>query len=63
MARIGSILAPTINSLDDKYKGLPFLIFGAAALAAAVVAIILPETLNRKLPKNLEEAENLKEMK
>lgn len=62
MARIGSILAPSIITLDDHYTGLPFLIFGCGALVAAFTALILPETLNRKLPRNLEEAENLKTM-
>ena len=63
MARFGSIIAPFIIALDDVYKGLPFLVFGASALVCTLTALVLPETGNRKLPKNLEEAENISTMK
>lgn len=59
MARFGSLVAPKIIALDATYKGLPFLIFGMAALLSAFTSIILPETLNSKLPENIKEAENL----
>ena len=63
MARFGSIIAPAINSLDDVYKGLPFLVFGATALLAGLSSMVLPETANRKLPRNLTEAENIKTLR
>lgn len=63
MARFGSIIAPGIISLDDVYKGLPFLVFGITALIATLTSSILPETGFKKLPKNLSEAENIKTMK
>jgi MFS transporter, OCT family, solute carrier family 22 (organic cation transporter), member 4/5 len=58
MARIGSIIAPLINSLGDKngYERLPFLIFGIAGVFGAIVALILPETLNKRLPENINES-------
>ncbi len=59
MARFGSIIAPKIIALDVLYKGLPFLVFGMAALFSALTSIVLPETLNRKLPENLHEAEKI----
>lgn len=59
MARLGSILAPKIIALDVVYKGLPFLVFGMAALFSALTSIILPETLNKKLPENLQEAQKI----
>lgn len=62
MARFGSIIAPLIIGLDDIYKGLPFLVFGSSALLCAFTALVLPETHNRKLPKNLKEAENVNVM-
>jgi len=63
MARFGSIIAPGIISLDDTYKGLPFLIFGASALVATITSYIMPETGFKKLPKDLFEAENIKTMR
>lgn len=63
MARFGSIIAPAINSLDEVYKGLPFLVFGATALLAGLSSMVLPETANRKLPRNLAEAENIKTLR
>ena len=60
MARFGSIIAPAIIALDDVYQGLPFLVFGATALLAGLSATLLPETANKRLPKNIEEAENIK---
>lgn len=58
MARLGSIIAPYIIALDDVYKGLPFLVFGASALVCTLTALVLPETSNRQLPKTMAEAEN-----
>ena len=60
MARLGAIIAPLIISLGDRNKDLPFLVFGAASLLGSLTAFFLPETLNRKLPKNLLEAEKIK---
>ena len=63
MARFGSIIAPPIIALDDVYKGLPFLVFGSTALMCTFISLVLPETLNKKLPRNLQEAENINTMK
>ncbi|KAL0280892.1 UNVERIFIED_CONTAM: hypothetical protein PYX00_002054 [Menopon gallinae] len=57
-ARIGGILAPYINLLADYWKPLPLLIFGGLALLAGGLALLLPETLNRKLPETIADGEN-----
>ena len=44
-----------INS--DLGEALPMVIFGSASLAAGLLTLLLPETLNRNLPETIEEAE------
>lgn len=38
---------------------LPLFVFGSAALFCGTVALLLPETLNTKLPDTIAEAEHL----
>ncbi|XP_064597394.1 organic cation transporter protein-like [Liolophura sinensis] len=58
--RIGGLLAPQINLLGaETYKPLPFILFGALSIAAAILGLLLPETLNRELPDTLEDSENM----
>ncbi|KAG8232378.1 hypothetical protein J437_LFUL012778 [Ladona fulva] len=57
-ARIGGILAPFINLLAEQWKPLPYLIFGAAALTGGLMILLLPETLNKRLPETIEDGEN-----
>lgn len=58
VARIGGALAPYVNILGLKWRPLPLLIFGSLSCTAGILALLLPETLNRKLPESIEEAEN-----
>ncbi|CAG9862203.1 unnamed protein product [Phyllotreta striolata] len=39
------------------WQPLPLLIFGSAALIGGVMSLVLPETLNKKLPETMEEGE------
>ncbi|XP_067674877.1 organic cation transporter protein-like [Haliotis asinina] len=60
-ARIGGILSPYIADLGtivggDFGNALPLLVFGAVTVAAGILALWLPETLNRKLPETIEDA-------
>uniref|UniRef100_A0A1B6LD98 Major facilitator superfamily (MFS) profile domain-containing protein n=1 Tax=Graphocephala atropunctata TaxID=36148 RepID=A0A1B6LD98_9HEMI len=56
-ARFGSILAPYINITAEIWQPMPLLIFGVCALVSGIISLILPETLNRKLPESIEEGE------
>ncbi|XP_038580387.1 solute carrier family 22 member 13 isoform X2 [Micropterus salmoides] len=57
-ARMGGVLAPTINMLDNQSPTTPLVIFGTCPLVGAVLALALPETADRPLPDTVEEAEN-----
>ncbi|GFO38187.1 organic cation transporter protein [Plakobranchus ocellatus] len=63
--RLGGIVSPYIATLDTLVDGsvgktLPLLVFGAAAVVAGLLSLLLPETGKRKLPETVEEAENMK---
>ena len=60
-ARVGSMLSPYLANLadiinNDIAKAMPLTIFGAAAFVGGLLSISLPETVNRKLPDTIEEA-------
>ncbi|KAK7503321.1 hypothetical protein BaRGS_00005586, partial [Batillaria attramentaria] len=63
IARVGSALSPYIADLGVYVggqfgKALPLIIFGAFSVTAGGLSLILPETLNRKLPDTIEDAVN-----
>ncbi|XP_059468322.1 organic cation transporter protein-like [Neocloeon triangulifer] len=57
-ARVGGIIAAFIHQLADTWKPLPLIVIGALALSAGLLSLLLPETLNRKLPETIEDGEN-----
>ncbi|WAR09240.1 LOW QUALITY PROTEIN: ORCT-like protein, partial [Mya arenaria] len=62
-ARLGGMAAPYIADLNkvvhgDFGRALPLVVFGGASVAAGLLALFLPETLNRLLPETIEDAEN-----
>lgn len=57
-ARMGGVLAPTINMLYSHSPTTPLIIFGISPLLGAVLALALPETADRPLPDTVEDAEN-----
>lgn len=59
MARVGGICAPYINVLGETWKPIPFIVFGSLALMAGFMTLVLPETLNQKLPETIEDGERL----
>ncbi|ESO84003.1 hypothetical protein LOTGIDRAFT_107933 [Lottia gigantea] len=61
LGRIGGIVSPYIADMvyGKIGKALPLIIFGSAAIAAGLLALLLPETKNRKLPETIEDAKNL----
>jgi len=57
-ARIGSISAPYIvDLLGFVHAGIPVVIFGLASTSAGLFSLMLPETLNKKLPESVAEVE------
>ncbi|XP_068085489.1 organic cation transporter protein isoform X3 [Anabrus simplex] len=56
-ARAGGITAPYINLLADTWRSLPLLIFGVMITTGGLLALQLPETLNKKLPDTIQEGE------
>lgn len=57
-ARIGSMLAPFVTGLSSVAHFLPPIIFGVVPLIGVGLCLLLPETLDCKLPDTVEEAEN-----
>ncbi|XP_069577618.1 solute carrier family 22 member 13 [Brachyistius frenatus] len=57
-ARMGGVLAPIINMLDNHSPTTPLVIFGITPLLGAILALALPETADRPLPDTVEEVEN-----
>lgn len=62
-ARVGSVLAPYINVLNKIWHPLPLVIFGIITLVGGMLSLMLPETLNRKLPETMEEGEKFGQKK
>lgn len=61
-ARMGGVLAPIINMLQNQSPITPLVIFGTTPLLGAALALMLPETANKPLPdtvKNVEDPEIL----
>jgi OCT family organic cation transporter-like MFS transporter 4/5 len=57
-ARIGSMSAPYIvDLLGAVHAGIPAIIFGIVATLAGLTSLMLPETLNRKMPESVAEVE------
>merc|ERR1719507_125041 len=57
-ARVGSMSAPYIvDILGNIHAGIPAIIFGIAATLAGLCSLMLPETLNRKMPDSVAEVE------
>lgn len=62
VARFGGMAAPYIAKLGDLVSGkfgqaLPLVVFGACSVSAGLLALMLPETLNKKLPDSIKDAE------
>lgn len=51
------MLAPYVNVLTDIWTPLPLVVFGALSFVCGLLSLLLPETLNKKLPETIEEGE------
>ncbi|KAL2741352.1 organic cation transporter protein-like isoform X1 [Vespula maculifrons] len=56
-ARIGGVIAPYVNHLSEIWVPLPLVIFGSCALFGGIMSLLLPETLNKKLPESIQDGE------
>ncbi|XP_070558288.1 organic cation transporter protein-like [Ptychodera flava] len=56
-ARVGSIISPYVMLLDVYWGPLPFIVMGVTSVVAGLLALLLPETRNRKLPETLEDGQ------
>ncbi|XP_076676170.1 organic cation transporter protein-like isoform X2 [Andrena cerasifolii] len=57
-ARTGSMIAPYIATMGKIQPWLPPVLFGVGPLVGASLCLLLPETMNCKLPDTLEDGEN-----
>lgn len=56
-ARIGGVIAPYVIHLSEIWMPLPFVIFGSCVLFGGAMSLLLPETLNKKLPESIQDGE------
>ncbi|XP_033116929.1 organic cation transporter protein-like [Anneissia japonica] len=60
-ARIGGIMAPQILFIGKLWEPVvPYLVFSVASISAGLLVLLLPETLNVRLPETLKDGENFK---
>lgn len=58
-ARIGSMIAPAVFSLNVIFDDLPLILLAAMSIAQIFLLLPLPETKDSPLPDTLEQAELL----
>ncbi|NXT89766.1 S22A7 protein, partial [Anhinga rufa] len=57
VARLGGALAPLMFLLDEVWRSLPEVTYCGVAVCCGLVAFLLPETLNVRLPEGIEDIE------
>ncbi|XP_030752013.1 organic cation transporter protein-like [Sitophilus oryzae] len=57
--RCGSMISPQTPLLAQIWDPLPLVCFGAMSLFAGLITLIFPETVNKKLPDTVKQAENI----
>ncbi|XP_048240247.1 organic cation transporter protein-like [Haliotis rufescens] len=63
-SRIGGVISPYIANLalvipGDFGRAVPLIIFGVSMVGAGVLALLLPETLNKNLPESIDDAKKM----
>ncbi|KAJ8314977.1 hypothetical protein KUTeg_007127 [Tegillarca granosa] len=54
-ARIRGMLAPQVLKLNAIWIPLPMIIFGGMSILARVLALLIPETVGKRLPQTIED--------
>ncbi|XP_026805656.1 organic cation transporter protein [Rhopalosiphum maidis] len=62
-ARIGGIVAPYINNTAEIWVNMPLVVYGGLALLVGAWSLVLPETLNKKLPDTIEDLIDMSDKK
>ncbi|XP_039594824.1 solute carrier family 22 member 7-like isoform X1 [Polypterus senegalus] len=62
MARLGVAVAPLVILLEDVWRLLPPIVFSSIAVLSALVAFLLPETQNIRLPETIEDVEQTRKV-
>ncbi|XP_072546098.1 solute carrier family 22 member 7-like [Salminus brasiliensis] len=57
LARVGVSVAPLVSLLKETWTPLPQVLFCSVAILAGLLALLLPETLNVRLPETIEDVE------
>lgn len=57
VARIGVSVAPLVSLLEETWVPLPQILFSSVAILAGLLALLLPETHNVRLPETIEDVE------
>ncbi|XP_066138704.1 organic cation transporter protein-like [Euwallacea fornicatus] len=57
MAGLGAVICPYIYYLHSLWENLPNMIYTSLIISSGLLCLLLPETLNKKLPETLEDAE------
>ncbi|KAG9268273.1 solute carrier family 22 member 7-like [Astyanax mexicanus] len=57
VARLGASISPLIMLLEDVWRLLPQVVFGTMAIVSGLVACLLQETNNTRLPETIEDIE------
>jgi len=58
VSRLGAVVAPlVVGGLGTGYWGGPAAVFGACALTAGLVALLMPETRGKRLPDTVQDVE------
>uniref|UniRef100_H3D494 Solute carrier family 22 member 7b, tandem duplicate 1 n=1 Tax=Tetraodon nigroviridis TaxID=99883 RepID=H3D494_TETNG len=60
VAWVGVSISPLVMLLEDVWQLLPHVVYCAAALGSGLLILLLPETLNNKLPELIEDIEKPK---
>ncbi|XP_034041255.1 solute carrier family 22 member 7-like isoform X3 [Thalassophryne amazonica] len=58
MGRVGSSVAPLVLMLEDVWTPLPQIIICSVVITSTLVSLLLPETLNVRLPETIDDIEN-----